>query len=548
MASSLLQAMELAGRNLVSSLLPTHGLRPFFIMRIDRSLRAEPGFSRIFKAHNIGRWWDALLRLEAATGFRIPGEAEEAMLRHLKACFDNPLDVFGSLEHAFEGHSQREAMLALAALVRYRNDPWAADQGVRTVRSLDRYLREDGAWDFERMETAAQAEGRTTLPVVKPWDDDPICTHGRLIEALVEFHQATGNEDAFRLAERLARFHFEHSTRVDGGLFQSEYDETASQWHLGQWAGPEGTKPATTYIHAHSLLGTYRGLLRFGIETRDQAYIDRIALTYAKTVRTGFKPSGFISHDWGKESTGEIATPGDVAQLALWLAQEGYREYLDDAERLLRSRILPSQIRKPLGLVPLNGNANPAIDLDGLALGAFGGMHQHPHGWPAVTTDITAACLHTLCEIHAHVVKPEGSGLRVNFHCDYDGKDIAIRARSGSVRRLVIRYRKPAALKIRIPAWAPRASVSVRAVNVRVVTRWEGTGVWIAAVNPAEPLFVEYDLPVVETAECIDGVSYKVRWHGDEIHGIAPNAEFLPFYPNLGVSTQSCATDATAKA
>ena len=189
-----------------------------------------------------------------------------------------------------------------------------------------------------------------------------------------------------------------------------------------------------------------------------------------------------------------------------------------------------------------------AIDLDGLALGAFGGMHQHPHGWPAVTTDITAACLHTLCEIHAHVVKPEGSGLRVNFHCDYDGKDIAIRARSGSVRRLVIRYRKPAALKIRIPAWAPRASVSVRAVNVRVVTRWEGTGVWIAAVNPAEPLFVEYDLPVVETAECIDGVSYKVRWHGDEIHGIAPNAEFLPFYPNLGVSTQSCATDATAKA
>ena len=47
--------------------------------------------------HNIGRWWDAVLRLEEATGFVIPGELEAAMLTHLKCCLDNPLGVCGHL-------------------------------------------------------------------------------------------------------------------------------------------------------------------------------------------------------------------------------------------------------------------------------------------------------------------------------------------------------------------------------------------------------------------------------------------------------------------
>ena len=41
-------------------------------------------------AHDAGRWWDVVLRLEAVSDFEIPGHLEEAMLRNIKLMMDNP--------------------------------------------------------------------------------------------------------------------------------------------------------------------------------------------------------------------------------------------------------------------------------------------------------------------------------------------------------------------------------------------------------------------------------------------------------------------------
>ena len=41
-------------------------------------------------AHDTGRWWDAMLRFEAATGTRIPEQAETAMMKNLRTLTDNP--------------------------------------------------------------------------------------------------------------------------------------------------------------------------------------------------------------------------------------------------------------------------------------------------------------------------------------------------------------------------------------------------------------------------------------------------------------------------
>ncbi|MAE66104.1 MAG: hypothetical protein CMJ18_17675 [Phycisphaeraceae bacterium] len=41
-------------------------------------------------AHDTGRWWDAMLRLERATGFMIPPDLESAMLANLQRLTDNP--------------------------------------------------------------------------------------------------------------------------------------------------------------------------------------------------------------------------------------------------------------------------------------------------------------------------------------------------------------------------------------------------------------------------------------------------------------------------
>ena len=372
---TLRQAMELAGRNLVDTLSPAHGGMPFWNVEIDRGGRAACNMS--YPSHNVGRWWDALLRLEAATGFAIPAEAEAVMLRHLESLFDNPLSVCGFLISQpqshwklvagwVDDHSHRESLLALACLARYRGSRWALEQGRRVVAALDGYIHEDGTWDGGAMADRAHRGGVEIDPAEAGKASCRELTgtesHGRLIEALLEFFEVSGCEGAMRLAARLAEFHYDNITRADGSV------------------------AAAGDLHTHSLFGTYRGLLLYGCMTRQHQYIERIARTYRETVRTSVKESGFISHDWTLDTRGETTSPGDAAQLALWLARLGYGEFLDDAERIVRARILPSQITEKPGLTPMaEDGRDEHARLDERVLGAFGGMHRHPHGLPGST-------------------------------------------------------------------------------------------------------------------------------------------------------------------
>ena len=74
-------SMELAGRNLVANLCPARNYLPYWAIEIDARYGAWARFT--WPQHNVGRWWDAMLRLEAATGFRIPPDREAAMLGNL---------------------------------------------------------------------------------------------------------------------------------------------------------------------------------------------------------------------------------------------------------------------------------------------------------------------------------------------------------------------------------------------------------------------------------------------------------------------------------
>ena len=513
---TLRQSMELAGTNLLSSLSPNDDHLPLWSVTIEPDLRARRRM--YWPEHNIGRWWDALLRLEALTGFAIPEDMEAAMLRHVASCLDNPLSVCASLDTSascFDDHSQREILLALAALVRWRKNDWAAQAGHRMVLALDRFIQDDGAWDRTLMnETAAKGGRHVDVPPAGAEADRPrpgielTGSHGRMIEALLELYTATGDVDAMRLAARLARFHLQASTRPDGTVPE----------HSG-------------YVHTHSLFGTYRGLLMYGQLTRQRQYIERIAETYARTVRTRVFQSGFISHDWGSEQKGETTSPGDAAQLALWLARLGYGEFLDDAERIVRARLLPSQITSRLGLKPA-ANEDAQTDLDALVVGAFGGMHTHPHGGILPTTDITAADLHTLCDIYAHVVEETEAGLVVNFHFDYEDERMRIEIARGERCRVTVEPRITRLAFIRIPAWAPRESVELSVNGTPADLVWDGHFLIVSALDPPGRIEIGYELPMRTLTERIDGDDYHLTWRGDDVIGLAPNTDFLPFHPS----------------
>ena len=160
------ESMEMAGFNLLNILSPAYDYMPLWNIKIDRETK-RARCKMDYPAHNIGRWWG-----RDAAGCRrppalpSPAALEEAMLENLERCLANPLSICGlllPLEHRPPGwadeHSQREILLALAGLVRWRGSRWAADQGEKLVRALDRYIQEDGHWNYAMMVDLARKAG-----------------------------------------------------------------------------------------------------------------------------------------------------------------------------------------------------------------------------------------------------------------------------------------------------------------------------------------------------------------------------------------------------
>src|SRR5882757_1286208 len=107
-------------------------------------------------AHDTGRWWDAMLRYEAATGVRIPEWAETAMLGNLRTLTDNPAALLmnsarlpGPAEKIkVNPHNLRETMLAYTALVQHRKSDWAWAQGRKLLQTIEATLDPDGQMDY----------------------------------------------------------------------------------------------------------------------------------------------------------------------------------------------------------------------------------------------------------------------------------------------------------------------------------------------------------------------------------------------------------------
>jgi hypothetical protein len=159
---TLAESLRLAGGNLLTNLNPEDNYLPYWTMTIRPDYMAD--FGKWWPAHNIGRWLDAMLRLEDAIGFEIPKAIETAMVENTRRFFDNPdhiclnpysgpLDaVTDNKNHDWDLHSLREGLLALNALARWRKNDWAATMGRQMIQSIDGKLRDDGTWDLEKFD------------------------------------------------------------------------------------------------------------------------------------------------------------------------------------------------------------------------------------------------------------------------------------------------------------------------------------------------------------------------------------------------------------
>jgi hypothetical protein len=244
--------------------------------------------------------------------------------------------------------------------------------------------------------------------------------------------------------------------------------------------------------------------------------------------------SGYTSHNMVEESFGETTSPGDEAQLALWLTLEGYSEFLDDADRLVRSRILPSQILETPHLTPVSdAQGDIGHNLEQRIIGGYGGCHFHPHGAKRAVTDVTAADVHTLIDIYRHIAVKRGSTTEIFFHLDYEDTHVQITSRRAELR---ITPKQDTALSIRVPQWTPKESVLLQIENQPIAPVFAGHFVHTAQVAAGTTIIMEYNLPVRRVTEVALGITSEILWNGDEVIGIAPNTSFYPFYADISLS------------
>lgn len=477
-------------------------------------------------AHDTGRWWDAMLRLEATLGLPIPAEREAGQLRNFQRLLDNPDGLLMNLpDEALMGdrpqfinpHNFREGLLALGTIARLRGSQWAVEAGRRMLRTLDMLLQPDGRLDYPRL----QCWGKVThtedpchlQPPGAPWFD-ATANSGRALEAIVWFYEATGEPLALELAGRIAAHHLQHTVHADG----APREEILNPDNVG---------------HQHSYLGTLRGLLLYGLLTRQRAYVDAVSNTYRRAIwERHCTESGVTPHDLGKtrfpneagDPVPETASAGDVAQIALWLAlRDGQTELLDDVERLTRARLLPAQI------VPEDGP-----DLGPRLIGCWG-SHGPMYGKGAIL-DVGAAVLHTLCDIQDSITTVTPLGLAVNLHLTAETAHASVVSQRGEGAVLTVRPFVRGNVLIRVPTWVPRASLRVAVDGLPTEARCVGPWLLIPreTVTPGDAITVRHALPERDSTETFgSGASYRLRWRGDEVIGIAPHDGPMTIYPPL---------------
>ena len=460
--------------------------------------------------HNVGRAIDALLFGEAVMGKRIPPRAEETLRQHLFATLDNPTHLNGRfvpeagrfLVHA---HHVREAVLALTALIRYRNDDQARKLAHKVLDSLFRLTRPDGTFDADEVakhpsmvEGWPSYGGRFREQIEEAGKTQTIAcnTRGRMIMALCKYYRVTQEDRALELADRFVRL-------VRRKSFT-----------------PEGKIQPTEQGHTHSITGTVHGLIDFGLLASDREVFEhgrRIFDVGLPAVSSSFGWS--MENAWGDDSPprpwrGEVNNTGDMVQAALWLGRSGLPQYFEDAERRIRSHIVPSQCTDDGWGVPAPSDRE-------------GGSGT------ASILDITAGAVQALCETAETLVTQEDKCQSVNLPFSTWKGPVRVQSSLPEKWQLEVTPEAAGNLRVRIPSWAERERVHVTVDGQQRPGAFEDT--WLVLEGVAAGQTVNISLPLVEreVTEAIKDRNYRVLWRGDQVVAMSPAGEVEPMYPSV---------------
>ncbi len=440
--TDILAAIRLGCRTMASVFNADDGDIPFFVSRVRPA--ACLAFSPVHsESHVPGRHLNALLNAEDATGLHLD---EDCIDKHARAAFFSysgplplPLNraaVGGALVN-FAPHNVREGFHALYSLAAMRDSARGFDLAAASIATIFEY------WDAEKGWDCARLQGKLGLEVSRTGF---IIGLGRAIGPLAKLYRATGLESALELALVLKEKALEFF-KEDGGYDRKSF----------------GT-------HTHSTTCVMSSLAQLADLTGDGRLLERVRAFYDCGLWDIRDQVGWVVEGSGDEDhpdKGEANNSGDIVETALILGRRGYPEYYQDAERILRGHLLPSQLRDVSFIEdpPNPDGEDGRHDVAQRHLGAFG--FPAPHGHQPVgleslsfNMDIVGGAVGSLCAAYREVARSDGAGHWVNLLFDHQTPELEIES-PYTHPALRLRVKRPGPLFVRLPSWVDPERVAV---------------------------------------------------------------------------------------
>ena len=493
---------------------------PFFLAQVRPNVLLAFR-SNVTEAHVPGRYLNALLNAEDAAGIALEEQAIEKNRRAAFYSFSGPVafplnrQAIGGPLVNFMAHNIREGLHALYPLVKYRQDDKARQLAEACIAAIFDLWHPQRGWDNERLR-------RYGLRA----NEIPFAVSGlpRALGPLVKYYRATGYGPALELAvvlkDKLLAEHY-----GEDGAYEIQIQGT----------------------HVHSVACVLSSLAQMAELTQDLPLIRRVKAFYDTGMWELRDRLGWVVENNGEPASkrpdvGEVNSTGDLVETALILGRFGYPEYFEDAERIIRCHLLPSQLRDIsfIAALPNPKNEDGKRDVARRLQGAFGFPAPYGHeplelegfqgGGVFFNLDVVGGTVGSLCEVYRDATRFDVTGHHVNLLFDHETEAIRVESIYTHPHLRVI-LKRAGPLWIRVPSWAAPDRIAVD--GVAGAPRFTGSHLFVALQPVGQPVTLRYDLPVRDLVLKHRTRNIRVRLRGDTVLAMNNFGADLTFFDPL---------------
>jgi hypothetical protein len=432
-------------------------------------------------------------------------------------------------------------LVSLADEVARHGDPALRQE----TRQMFLALRDLAIWDGSRAYYWGIAPYKDGQWLLRNWCQ----SHGRnypwVVEPLVRYYEATGDEEGLALAKAFA----------EGML-----DEVQPEM------GAQRVDPATGAFKGHVHLHTHAvwGVAHLGAVLGERRYLDWAAKVHDFVVAQGTDYGWYPEFAPQGEYRTEICVVGDMVSLGANLARGGQPQLWDTVERTVRNELARSQFALTPAFVRLFETLHrdqPAAVVDQaladlrrleggfVAQATFDDWVSYP-GTPTLGSaglyangiQMMGCCppegMRGLWEAWNSIVEPGADGVRINLAFSREHEAASVRASRPGDGRLEVTAKRPGRYLIRPPAWSDRDGWGLTRNGAPTPVRWGGPRqAYVVGdhVQPGETLVVTWPVSAFTqsfAARSVPGREPQIttRWVGSQVVGVEPKGQHLPMF------------------